>query len=161
MLSWEKDRRQQLKLMKQICHFKPTLIKKRRVRRRGQDGEDLLDMKTRYASAGPNRHMFEMYNYTVGSSSQITNQQSNLAADNRLIQSQNNIYQASALQNQSSQSTNIDQSFSVPNQFFPAAHSAYHNPQNLQSNQISNSQNLAEYNDTAYAVGVSNESLPE
>jgi hypothetical protein len=69
-------------------------------------------MKTRYASAGPNRHMYEMYNYSVGSNSQITGQQSSVAMESRLIQSQNHIYKANALLNQSSLSTNIgDQSF--------------------------------------------------
>lgn len=108
VLSWERDRRQQVKLIKQICHYKPTMIRKRRVKRRGQDGEDLLDMKTRYASAGPNRHMFEMYNYSVGSTSMLGGQQTNAGVESRLVQSH--------------LSANVgDQSFQVPNQFFPGA----------------------------------------
>ena len=65
---WDKDRRSQIRLIKQICHFKPTLIKRKKLKRRQGANEDKLDMQTRYASAGHNRHMFEMYNLNQGSS---------------------------------------------------------------------------------------------
>ena len=61
--NWEVERKEQIKRVKQICMYPPTISTntKRRFNRK-KKGLAQVDMVTRYASAGPNKQMFEMYN---------------------------------------------------------------------------------------------------
>jgi len=59
---WEHDRKSQMKRIKQICMFPPSISKRRRTYRKKFKA---MDMEKRYASAGPNKHMYEMYNMSI------------------------------------------------------------------------------------------------
>lgn len=74
--SWENERKQQIKRIKQICLYPPSISKRKRYHKKTK-GFDLLDMEKRYASAGPNKQMYDMYNLSMrntveGSQGQIT-----------------------------------------------------------------------------------------
>lgn len=74
--SWENERKQQIKRVKQICMYPPAFSKRKRYAKRSK-GLVLLDMEKRYASAGPNKQMYDMYNISMrntveGSQGQIT-----------------------------------------------------------------------------------------
>lgn len=73
--SWENERKQQIKRIKQICMFPPSISKRKRYQKKSKGV--LLDMEKRYASAGPNKQMYDMYNISMrntveGSQGQIT-----------------------------------------------------------------------------------------
>jgi oligoendopeptidase F len=55
VLSWEQERKNQVKMVKQLCHYKPSITRRKKVFRKKTTGEDRLDMERRYASAGPNK----------------------------------------------------------------------------------------------------------
>ena len=69
--SWEKERKSHLKRVKQICMYPPSIISSKRrhvpkkIGKLSAKNLELLDMEKRYASAGPNKHMFEMYNLSM------------------------------------------------------------------------------------------------
>lgn len=62
--SWENERKQQIKRIKQLCLFPPSISKRKRYRKKSK-GVVLLDMEKRYASAGPNKQMYDMYNISM------------------------------------------------------------------------------------------------
>jgi ribosomal protein S16 len=53
----ERERQNQVKLIKQICHYKPSISKRKKIykRRFNNDNELRKDIERRYASAGPNK----------------------------------------------------------------------------------------------------------
>ena len=80
-------------MIKQICHYKPSITKQKKFYRR-KGGEDKLDMEKRYASAGPNKHMFEMYNLSLkggDASDEMLNLESNLNKSVTNLQNYNDI----------------------------------------------------------------------
>ena len=65
MWSWEHERKAQVKLIKQICLYPPSISRARRTYRKKAHGlgkQALLDMERKFASGGPNKQMYEMYN---------------------------------------------------------------------------------------------------
>ena len=68
-MDWENDRKNQIRLIKQICHYKPSISKRKKAFKRKYEK---LDMEKRYASAGPNKQMYEMYNMSLRQSGMPT-----------------------------------------------------------------------------------------
>lgn len=62
--SWENERKQQIKRIKQICLYPPSISKRKRYQKKSK-GFALMDMEKRYASAGPNKQMYDMYNISM------------------------------------------------------------------------------------------------
>lgn len=69
VMDWENDRKNQIRLIKQICHYKPSISKRKKAFKRKYEK---LDMEKRYASAGPNKQMYEMYNMSLRQSGMPT-----------------------------------------------------------------------------------------
>ena len=64
--SWENERKEQIKRIKQICHYPPSISKTRKYTKKSRKkGAVLLDMEKRYASAGPNKKMYDLYNLSI------------------------------------------------------------------------------------------------
>ena len=69
--SWQKERKSHIKRVKQICMYPPSISTSKRATYRKKKNAlstknlYLLDMEKRYASAGPNKQMFEMYNLSM------------------------------------------------------------------------------------------------
>lgn len=63
VIDWENDRKNQIKLIKQICQYKPSITKSKKSFKKRH--YQRLDMEKRFASAGPNKQMFEMYNLSM------------------------------------------------------------------------------------------------
>jgi hypothetical protein len=65
--NWEHERKKQVKLIKNICLYPPTISKTRRgfKKRIGGSSKAKLDMERRYATAGPNKQMYDMYNMSM------------------------------------------------------------------------------------------------
>lgn len=73
---WQKDRKEQIKLVKKICHYKPSITKRRKIFSKKLP-EHKLDMEKRYASAGPNKQMYEIYNMSIKQSMPTYDQSNN------------------------------------------------------------------------------------
>jgi hypothetical protein len=63
--NWEIERKEQIKRVKSICHYPPTFSTKRRFYNSRKKRGGGIDMVARYASAGPNKQMYEMYNMSM------------------------------------------------------------------------------------------------
>jgi hypothetical protein len=68
--SWEHERKAQVKLIKQICLYPPSISKTRRTYRKKTHGlgkQALRDMESKFATGGPNKQMYDMYNMGIRS----------------------------------------------------------------------------------------------
>ena len=53
-------------MVKNICYYKPSITRKKKYFRKRAIGEgDRKDMERKYASAGPNKQMYEIYNLSM------------------------------------------------------------------------------------------------
>jgi hypothetical protein len=50
--------------------FPPSISKRKRYAKKRLTGKSLLDMEKRYASAGPNKQMYDMYNMSLRNSNE-------------------------------------------------------------------------------------------
>lgn len=80
---WQKDRKEQIKLVKKICHYKPSITRRRKIFSKKLP-EHKLDMEKRYASAGPNKQMYEIYNMSIKQSLPIYDQSNNFTGGQSL-----------------------------------------------------------------------------
>ena len=128
--SWEHERKQQVKRIKQICMYPPSISKRKRYQKRTR-GMVLLDMEKRYASAGPNKQMYDMYNVSMrppgdGSQGQMTGfaslsaLQNEAGADGEGAQSQANFSNPGLLAGKADQNSMSASAIQHDNQGLPS-----------------------------------------
>ena len=81
---WEKNRHAQVRLIKHICKYDTNISKFKKFKYKQKQ-----DLETRYASAGPNKQMFDMY--TIGKNFQDPNALSTYGYNGTGVQSQANV----------------------------------------------------------------------
>ena len=61
MFDWETERKEQIKRVKNICYYKPSLLKKRGKKGRRTNRKNLMDNGYVSASNEPNKQLFDLY----------------------------------------------------------------------------------------------------